>query len=187
MSGGYFTNPIIFLIRVVFEFYLLAIMLRFLLQWLRADFYNPVSQFIVKITNPPLIPLRKVIPGFGGIDLAALILMLAVAMLKIWLIIILSGFLPSVPMLLARSLADLIELFLNIYFVSIIIQVVLSWVAPHQYNPVTILIHQINEPLLQPLRRILPPMGGFDFSPLIAIVLIQLSRMILLPPLYAIG
>lgn len=186
MGGSYFTNPIIYLIRIIFEFYLLAIILRFLLQWIRADFYNPISQFIVKITNPPLIPLRKVIPGIGGVDMAAVVLMLAVALLQLLLLSLLSGFVISPAMLIARSVADIIELTLNIFFFSILIQVILSWVAPHQYNPVTVVIHQLNEPLLQPLRRMLPPMGGFDFSPLIAIVLLQISKMILLPPLYAV-
>lgn len=183
MGGSYFANPVIYLIRVAFEFYLIALMLRFLLQWVRADFYNPISQFIVKITNPPLLPLRKLIPGIAGIDLAAVILMLVIALVELLLISILLGIAPTPAMLLARSVADLIELFLNIFFFSIIVQVILSWVAPNQYNPVTILIHQINEPLLRPIRKFLPPMGGFDFSPLIAIVLIQLSKMILIHPL----
>ncbi|MBN1379464.1 MAG: YggT family protein [Gammaproteobacteria bacterium] len=183
MGSDYFTNPFVFLIQVVFQFYLLAIMLRFLLQWLRADFYNPISQFIVKITNPPLLPLRKIIPSYGGIDLAALILMLIVAIVQWLLIVLLRGYVPTITFLLARSLAELVELFLNIYLFSILIQVVLSWIAPYQYNPVTILIHQLNEPLLQPIRRLLPSMGGFDFSPLIAVVLIQISKMFLLPPL----
>jgi len=187
MGSTYFTNPIIYLLRIVFEFYLLAIMLRFLLQWIRADFYNPLSQFILKITNPPLLPLRKIIPGYGGVDLAALLLMLAVALLQFLLISLISGFMPSAALLLARSVADLLELFLNIFFFSILIQVVLSWVAPQHYNPITVLIHQLNEPLLRPVRRILPPMGGFDFSPLVVIVLIQMSKMILLPPLYTIS
>lgn len=187
MGNAYFTNPIIYLIRILFEFYLLAIMLRFLLQWIHADFYNPISQFIVKITNPPLIPLRKLIPGIGGIDLAALILLLIIALIQLLLISTLSGYMPTALKLITLSIADLIELFLNIYFFTILIQVVLSWVAPHQHNPVTILIHQLNEPLMRPLRQILPPMGAFDFSPIIAIVLIQISKMILLPPLYMIG
>ena len=186
MSNNYFTNPIIFLIRIVFEFYLLAIMLRFLFQWIRADFYNPISQFIVRITNPPLIPLRKVIPGVGGVDMAALVLLLTIALIQLFTISLLSGFIPTTLMLFARSIADLIELFLNIYFFSILVQVILSWVAPHQYNPVVALIHQLNDPLMRPLRKIMPQMGGFDFTPMIAIILIQLSKMILLPPLYMI-
>ena len=183
MGSTYFTNPIIFLVRILFEFYLLAVMLRFILQWIRADFYNPISQFIVKITNPPIIPLRKVIPGIAGLDIASIVLMVLLAILQILVISMLGGFVPTVAMLISRAIADLIMLFLNIYFFSILIQVILSWIAPHQYNPVTVLIHQLNEPLLRPLRRILPEAGGFDFSPLLAIILIQLSKMILIPPL----
>ncbi len=183
MGSTYFTNPIIFLVRIIFEFYLLVIMLRFILQWIRADFYNPVSQFIVKITNPLIIPLRKIIPGIAGLDLASLVLMISVAILQILVISMLSGFVPSMAMLISRGMVDLITLFLNIYFFTIIIQVVLSWIAPHQYNPIIALIHQLNEPLLRPIRKLLPASAGIDFSPLLAIILIQLSKMILIPPL----
>lgn len=185
--NGYLTNPVVFLIQTAFSLYILAVMLRFLLQWVRADFYNPLSQFIVKVTNPPLVPLRRILPGAGGLDLAAVILMLALAMLELLIVYSLKGFTPGPVLLLARAVAQLIELFLNIFMVTIIIQVVLSWVAPQQYNPVTVLLHQLNDPLLRPLRRVLPDMGGLDFSPLVALVLIQLSKMILLPPLYTLG
>lgn len=184
MSFAYFVNPIIFLISVVFELYLLVVMLRVILQWIRADFYyNPICQFIVKITNPLVIPFRKVIPGIAGIDLASIVLLLVTAMLKLLIIDLLSGFGLTAPMLIARSVADILALFLNIYFFTILIQVILSWIAPHQHNHVTVLIHQLNEPLLQPIRRFLPTTSGFDFSPLVAIILIQLSKMILIPPL----
>jgi YggT family protein len=178
--NGFFTDPLIFLIEVIVGFYILAVMLRLLLQWLHADFYNPMSQFIVKITNPVLVPLRRLIPGFGGIDWASVILLLLLAGLKLLLIYGVQGRLPPVSILVLLVLADLISLLLNIFIFSILIQVIISWVAPHQYNPVAVLLHQLNEPLLRPIRRLLPHVAGVDLSPLVALVLLQLSKMMLL-------
>jgi YggT family protein len=185
--NGYLANPLIFLIEVIVGFYILAVMLRFLLQWMHADFYNPVSRFILKITNPVLVPLRRLIPGFGGIDWASVILLLVLTSLKLLLIFGVQGRLLPMAALAPLVLAELIALFLNIFFFSILIQVILSWIAPGQYNPAAVLLHQLNEPLLQPMRRLLPPIGGMDLSPLLAMVLIQLSKMLLLPPLYALA
>jgi YggT family protein len=184
MDSTYFTNPLVFLIGTAFDLYIAAVILRFLLQWVRADFYNPVSQFLVKATNPPLIPLRRLLPGIGGIDLASLVLMLILAITKWLLLSVLHGAFPGIVSLLVLAIAEVIKIFIGIYFFSIIIQVILSWVSPHQYNPVSVLLYQLNEPLLRPIRRLLPPTGGFDLSPLLALVLLQLSKMILLPPLY---
>lgn len=185
--NGYFANPLIFLIEVIVGLYIMAVMLRFLLQWVHADFYNPVSQLILKITNPLLIPLRRLIPGFGGIDWAALILVLLLIAGKLLLVSGVQGRLLPFAALAPLTLAELISLFLGIYTFTIIIQVIISWVAPQQYNPAAVLLHQLNEPLLRPIRRLLPPMGGLDLSPLLALVLIHLSKMLLLPPLYALA
>lgn len=187
MGHTYLTNPLIYLIETLFFLYTLAVMLRFLLQWVRADFFNPVSRFIVKITNPPLVPLRRIIPSIGGVDTASVVLLLLLAAIKVVLLYAIGGFLITPMTVLPHAVADLIALFLNIYLVSIIIQALLSWVAPHQYNPVSVLLYQLNEPLLRPVRRLLPPIEGFDFSPLVVILIIQLSKMIILPPLYSLG
>ncbi|HEX5057461.1 MAG TPA: YggT family protein [Gammaproteobacteria bacterium] len=182
--NGYLANPLIFLIDFTVGLYILAVMLRFLLQWVHADFYNPLSQFIVRITNPLLIPLRRLIPGFGGVDWASVVLLLLLITLKMELISAVQGRLLPPVSLAPLVLAELLNTFLNIFFFTILIQAIASWIAPHQYNPVTGLLHQLNEPLLRPIRRLLPPMGGLDFSPLLALALIHLSRMLLLQPLY---
>ena len=134
--GGYGTNAIQFLIQTVFGLYLIAVMLRVLLQVTRADFYNPVSQFLVKVTNPPLIPLRRVIPGFMGIDFAAIVLMLIIKMVEIFLIVLIKGVSVSIAGIIVLSIAELLRLLINIYFFAILIQVVISWVNPGTYNPV---------------------------------------------------
>ncbi|HEY3487877.1 MAG TPA: YggT family protein [Gammaproteobacteria bacterium] len=182
--NSYLANPLAFLIDVTVGLFILAVMLRFLLQWVHADFYNPVSQLIVRVTNPLLKPLRRIIPGFGGVDWASIILLLLLTSLKLLLLFALQGRLPPWPGLAPLVLAELISSFLNIFMFTILIQVIISWVAPHQHNPAAMLLQQLNEPLLRPLRRLLPPMGGLDLSPLLVLVLIQLSKILLLPPLY---
>ena len=123
-----------FLVQTVFGLYILAVMLRFLLQWVRADFYNPISQFLVKATNPPLLPLRRVIPGWMGMDLAAVALMLMLQCVE-WLIIAgLRGASLSLGTLLVLSVAKLLSLLLDVFLFAILIQVVLSWVSPGTYK-----------------------------------------------------
>jgi YggT family protein len=184
MGNGYFTNPLEFLINVLFGFYVLAIMLRTLLAAVRADFYNPVSQFLVKVTNPALLPLRRVLPSVGRIDSSAIVLMLAVQMLAILLILLLRG--GGVPLgaLLFVSIAELVGLLFNIYIFSIIILAIISWVNPGSYNPVLGLLHSLTEPVMRPFRRLLPPVSGLDLSPMVALLALYLAKMLVLPLLF---
>jgi YggT family protein len=184
MGSSYITNPIEFLINTLFSLYILMVMLRFLLAAVRADFYNPVSQFLVKVTDPPLRLLRRAIPSIGKIDTSALVLMLALQMLAFSLIFLLRNSAPGVTGLLVLSIAELLSLFLNVFLFAILIQVILSWVNPGTYNPVVSVLYSITEPVLQPCRRLIPPMSGIDLSPLVALIAIQLAKMLLLPPLY---
>ncbi len=167
------------LVEFFFYFYILIVMLRFLLQLVRADFYNPLSQFIVKATNPVLIPLRKVIPGLFGIDIASLILAIALQMIAYQLLatIVGQGLFP-ITTLLIGSLFKLIELVLNIYFFSFIIMVVISWIAPHTHNPVIGIISSLTEPVLRPIRRVVPAMGGLDFSVMFAMLGIVILKIL---------
>ncbi len=169
-----------FLIQTLFGLYILAILLRFLLQLVHADFYNPVSQFLVKITSPLLIPLRRLIPGFGGIDIASLVLMLTLQILEFSLIIAMAGKSFHFLSILSLSIGSLLNLLLYIYLVAIIVQAILSWVAPGHYNPATSLLYQLTNPVLRPARRLLPPFSGIDLSPLL--VLVVLNLLILLIP-----
>lgn len=180
---GYLLTPVEFLISTLFQLYILLVMLRFLLQWRRADFYNPISQFLVKITNPPLLPLRRVIPGWGGIDVASIVLMVLLQLLALGLVLWLRG--QGVPMatLLLWSLAELIRLLFNIFLVAILVQVIISWINPGQYNPVTAILSSLTEPLLRPARRLLPPISGIDLSPLLVLLAIQVLKMLILPPI----
>jgi YggT family protein len=160
-------------INTLVGLYLLLVVMRFLLQLVRADFYNPISQFIVKATNLPLIPLRKVIPGVGGIDIASLVLALLVQATAIVLILLLNGVQPPPLQVAMWAAIGIISLLLKVYFWGLLITVIASWVAPNSYNPVLILINQILEPAMKPIRKILPDMGGIDISPIIMFLLIQ--------------
>lgn len=184
MDSSYFTNPLEFLINTLFGLYILAVMLRFLLQCVRADFYNPLSQVLVKVTNPALRPLRRVIPGFGGIDLAAVVLMLALQIANTALVLWLAGASLRPAALIVGSIAALLSLLINVYIVSVLIQAVLSWINPNPYNPVGAILYSLNEPLLEPVRRIIPPIAGLDLSPLVVIIALQLLKMLLIPLLF---
>lgn len=181
MSGNYFTNPIEFLISTLFSLYILTVMLRFLLGLVRADFYNPVSQFLVRVTNPILVPLRKVIPSIGKLDISAIVLMIALQVLALTLIVLLRGGGVPVGTVILLSLAQLVSLAINVFFFAIIIQVILSWVNPGAYNPVTSLLNSLTGPILRPIQQLIPPISGIDLSPLFAIIGLQVLRMLVMP------
>tara|TARA_R110002073_G_scaffold68403_1_gene169943 strand:- start:57544 stop:58086 length:543 start_codon:yes stop_codon:yes gene_type:complete len=165
----------LFLLFYAFDVYIFLVLTRFLLQLVRADFYNPISQFVVKATNPPLKPLRKLIPGYGGVDVAALVLVVALVIAKIFTIqLVGSGSMAIDPLILmTAALHEIARLMLNYLFWSIVLRIVLSWIAPDPYNPMVRLVTQITEPVMAPARRLLPPMGGFDLSPILVIIAIQ--------------
>jgi len=187
MGNPYIDNAGSFLVYTFFGLYILAVMLRFLLQWVKADFYNPVSQFLVKVTAPTLRPLRRVIPGYGGVDLAAIVLMLGLKLVEWWLILQFRPESPTLGGLFFISVGDLLRLLLNVFLVSILVQVVLSWLSPGGHNPATNLLYRLNEPLLGPARRLLPPISGLDLSPILVIVLLQLLKLLLVAPIEDFG
>jgi len=182
MDSSYFTNPLVFLVQVIFGLYALVVMLRFLLQLMRADFYNPLSQFIVKVTSPVLNPLRKVVPSVGGKDTASLVLAWLVLTIELMLTFLILGQGPQPLMSLLMAVPKLLELVINIFLFSILIQVIISWVSPGNYNPAIGVIHSLTEPLLGPARRVIPPIGGIDLSPMAVMIGLYLLQMLLIPP-----
>jgi YggT family protein len=183
-GGGYGTNAVVFIVQTIFSLYLMVIMLRFLLQACRANFYNPVSQFLVKVTNPPLIPLRRIIPGFWGLDFAAIFLMLVLQGLELFIIAAVKDVSIAPLGLLVMTIAELLRLMMNVYFFSILIQIILSWVSPGGGgNPIIALLNTLNEPLLGPARRRIPPISGFDLSPMVVLILLQLVQILVIAPI----
>ena len=169
-----------YLVQTLLSLYLLAMLLRFLLQLVRADFYNPICQFLVKVTNPLVLPLRKVIPGFAGLDMASLLLALLLQIAGIAALLLIHGVgLPNPLLLLVWSVLGIIGLLVNIYFFALLAMIILSWVAPGSKNPAIYLLFQITEPVMAPFRKALPPMGGMDFSPILLFILINVIQIAL--------
>lgn len=173
----------IFIIKTLGSLYLLIVLMRFILQLVRANFYNPLCQFIVKATQPLLQPLRRVIPSMFGLDMSSLVLALIIQMVLIAVILALKGFVVDWVLLVPWALIALFSLFLNILFYAMIISVILSWVAPGSHNPGAELVAQITEPVLAPFRRFIPSLGGLDISPIFAFIVIQLLQSWLIPRL----
>lgn len=185
---GYITQALLFLVQTAFTLYLIALLLRFLLQLVRAGFHNPIARLLVTVTNPPLRPLRRIIPGYGGIDWALVILILVVQAVEIALLALIVGApVPGAAALLVLSLGQLLRLIIYIYIVTIIVQVVLSWINPHAYNAATVLIYSLNDPVLRPVRRLLPPLGGLDLSPLLVLIGLNLLLIVLVAPIMDTG
>ena len=199
MGSSYFISPLVFIVNTVFDLYVILVLLRFMLQMLRADFYNPVSQFIVQVTSRPLGVLRRVIPSVAGQDSAAIVLCLVVIYAKFMLLRLLDT--AAIPVgstlapigsvgylgLMVYAIADLVALFLTVFLIAIIIQVVLSWVSPGHYNPVIGLVNSLAAPIRRPVKKIMPPIGGLDLSPLVAILGIIVAKMLIIPPIVYLG
>ncbi len=173
---------LITILLIASSFYLTIVLLRFLLQLARADFYNPITQFAVKVTNPLLRPLRRIIPGWGGIDGASLVLAIIIQAITFFLILIaLNGGVPSFnPLtLLTWSVLNVLDLIVTIYFWSVIAVVVVSWIAPGSNHPAIQLVAQITEPVMRPVRNIMPSMGGLDLSPIIVFLILNVLQVVI--------
>ncbi len=163
-------TALVFLVQTLFGFYILAVVLRFLLQAVRADFYNPLVQLLVRITNPLLMPLRRVIPSYRGLDLAALVLALVLQFIEMSLITLLLKQPVSMGTLLLLTVLELIKLLINIYLWGVIIQALMSWFSTDPYQPATRILAQLTAPVLRPARRLIPPISGIDLSPMLVVV-----------------
>jgi YggT family protein len=164
-----------FLIQSIGSFYLSIVLLRFLLQWVKADFYNPISRFLVKATHLPSKPLRKLFPTFRSFDMASLVLALLVQWLTIQLTAsINSAGLINIPLALCWGAVGAVSLVINLYLYGLLVIIIVSWVAPQSHHPVLLLLNQLLAPVMEPFRRVIPPMGGLDLSPIFMFVVIQI-------------
>ncbi|NUT81121.1 YggT family protein [Pseudomonas sp. NA13] len=176
----------VYVLQTLGSLYLLIVLLRFVLQLVRANFYNPLCQFIVKATQPLLKPLRRIIPSLFGLDMSSLVLAILVQLALMALTLLLTYGTTGNPLqLLIWSIIGVTALFLKIFFFALIISVILSWVAPGSHNPGAELVNQICEPALAPFRRILPNLGGLDISPILAFMVLKLIDMLVINNLAA--
>jgi YggT family protein len=178
-----FSQAGLLLVNSIGSLILLILLLRFLLQLVRADFYNPISQFVVRFSNPLLVPLRRMIPGFGGLDVASLVLAYGTQLILMAAILMVAGqtALPWMN-LVFWALIGVFSLFVNIYFWGLLIMVIASWLAPNSYNPALILINQILDPVMRPIRRMMPDLGGLDLSPIVLMLTIQMVEILVIYP-----
>jgi len=184
---GYFANAGQIVIQFVFGALITLIVLRVLLQWVRANFYNPICQFIYKATNPVLMPMRKVIPAWRNLDIAGIVLAWLATVLKLVLLYATLGQTLGILGLAVLALADLIDFALLLYIALILVRVVISFVGADSYHPVVPLVLQLTEPVLKPFRRFIPAVGGIDFSPMIVLLALTLARVLIARPLLDIG
>ncbi|QHS10360.1 YggT family protein [Sinimarinibacterium sp. NLF-5-8] len=183
--GANASNALLFLISTLFDLLLWAYLLRILLQVVRADFYNPISQAIWKLTRYPADWLRGSIPSFGNLNLGVTLFAYALAVLYVYVVIGLLGFTIQPLPALWFGLLKLLALTLGLYTFSLFVQAILSWMGPGVNNPASNILWSLNEPLLRPVRRIIPPLSGLDLSPLVMILLLQvISRLLPLPGIF---
>jgi YggT family protein len=169
-----------YIARWIFAFVVGAFLLRLLFQLVRTEPRNPLVQALARLTNPLILPLRRVVPPIGRIDTASVLAVLIVQLLATAVLMLLAGYgLPSALALLLHSTVDLADTTLSLYVVALIGYVLLSWIAPDGYSPAGRLLADLVTPVLRPLRRALPTFGGLDLSPAVAILLLSVLQMIL--------
>ena len=169
-----------YLVETIASLYLILVVLRGILQGSGANFYNPISQFIAGATNPPLKVLRKLIPAGRRLDASVVVLALLVQALALSAVLMLSGFMPpSILTVAIWSLIGVAALLVNTYLVALIVMIVVSWVAPGSRHPAISLLYQITQPVMTPVRALLPNMGGLDFSPLLLFIVINIIQIAL--------
>ncbi|MBQ4832854.1 YggT family protein [Pseudoalteromonas sp. MMG010] len=168
-----------FLIDTVFNLFLMVVLLRFWLQWAKADFYNPMSQFVVKATSFAVNPLRKIIPGFAGLDFASLLLAFLIALAKVSILMYMQFHGWALQPALIQSVLSVLSEAFSLLFLVLIVRAILSFVS-QGYNPIEAVFQQLTEPMLRPIRKVIPPMGGFDLSILVLIIAIQFIQKLLI-------
>ncbi|MGZ8136910.1 MAG: YggT family protein [Methylococcaceae bacterium] len=184
MNSSYLTDPVILIIDTLSSLYIMAILVRFLLQWSGAAYYNPISQFLVKISHPPLRILRRYVPPIGKIDTSSLVLVLALQMLANFSILILKGVTVNIGALTILSITDLVSLLINIFIFAVFARALMSWLNPGTFDAASSILASLTEPLLDTCRKFIPDFGGIDLSPLAALLFLQLAKMVILPPLH---
>ena len=185
--GSYFTDTGLFLIDTIIGLYILIVLLRFLFRLVGAEFYNPISQSIVKISNPMLRPFQRVLPTFRGIDFAALLLLIILESIRISTLAVSMAHSPQLSGVLTLSIAKLLQLTVYVMVFALFARAILSWMASRKNHIFLRLLHSLTEPLMNKARRILPRTGAIDFSPILVFVFLMLVLKLLVQPLLDFG
>lgn len=173
------TQALYFIVKTLTQLYLLLLLLRFWLPWFGADFRNPISQGVLRLTSPVIAPLRRFIPPVGRLDTATVLVAFIIQYLVLLLLLQIRGASANVVAISVTAILELAILSLNLMFFVILIRIILSWVAPNNYNPIVAMLNSIAEPILRPFRRFIPPIGGLDISPIFAIILLKAVEIVL--------
>jgi YggT family protein len=174
-------TALIFIVDTLLSLALFVVLARLLLQWARADFRNPIAQAIVRITNPLILPLRRVLPPIGKVDTASVVAVILVAIIKRGILFALTVYgTPSLEVWIQAIAVELVSALLRTYFYAILLYALLSLIAPGGYSPLQSVLASICEPILRPFRRLIPPIAGIDLSPLWVVIAIQ-AILLLLP------
>ena len=183
-----FQNAGLFLVQALFNAYIFILLLRIVLQKCRLDFYNPLSQWVFKMTNPLLMPLQRYMPHYGGFDLPAASFLLLLQFVKFTLMVLLeSGLIPTLTGLIIVSFADTLMQLINLYFYAMLFLIIVSWVNPLAVNPVAAILSRLTEPLVTPFRRFMPVFGGIDLTPMFVLLGLKLVSILVADPLIVFG
>jgi len=178
-------DAILFLISCVFDFYIMVLFVRLILAWGNADYHHPLTQFVVKLTNFIIKPMKKYIPDFRGIETATIILILLVVLLKYLVLTLLTYGMPNLGGLLILTIGDTLRLLLETLSIALILLAILSWMQPQ--SPVYLILNKLTAPITRPLQRLIPLIAGVDITPLVAIVILQLLVILIANPIIAKG
>jgi len=171
-------TAIVFVINALTSLYLLVLLLRFWLPWLQADFRNPLAQGILRLTSPLVIPVRRIVPPFGRLDTATILVAFIIQYVAVLLMMLVIGQTAGIAPIAVTAIVKLVVLSINLFVYAIFIRIILSWISQGGYNPATAIITTLTEPVLRPFRRLIPPLGGFDISPIFAIILLVAATII---------
>lgn len=172
-------TALVFVLNVVVGLYLLLVLLRLFLPVVGANFHNPLAQGILKATSPLVIPVRRILPPLGRIDTATVVVAFGIQYLLLWLLAVIQGFPLGIVNLLVGAVFALLFTTIRLFTYAIIIRVIISWISPGTYNPAIELIASLTDPVIRPFRKLLPPMGGFDISPLFALLALGVATILL--------
>lgn len=175
---GSISNAVIFLINTLFDLYLFVLGARLLLAWVRADYFNPITRFVIKMTDPIIARLKRFIPNRGNLEISTLIFILVLQIIKLSLISAIFDSMPPISSLILLTFASTLKLILSTFFYAILFYAILSWIQPG-YSPVGQVLSQVSSPILRPLQRAIPPVAGFDLTPLFALILLQFIMMLI--------
>lgn len=176
---------LLFLIGTLFDLYLFVLIIRIILVWVGANYFDPVTQLVIKLTDFVVKPLRKILPTKAGVEFASIVLLLLLECIKFYLISILSFGMPHMAGLLILAFGDIIKLTIQTFFYAILLQALLSWVQPG--NGINQFLNRFTSPIMRPIQRIVPPVGGMDISPIPALILLQFLSIIIANPLMRMG